>query len=88
MPDPVTPPTVSSLLQQSRSAHAQYRLQSRSRDYPALEELVYVALSTRQAALQLDPDQADPAWASDRRLNKGVSNADLVAFYQKYLVTP
>jgi hypothetical protein len=87
--DPATPPSsVAEYLRASRSAHASYRLQSRSRDYPALEDLLYTALTTRQAAHALDPDQADPAWESDQQINKGVSSVDLLAFYEKYLVTP
>ena len=47
-----------------------------------------MALEARQTAEVLDPDHRDPAWVSDQQINKGVSSADLLAFYERYLVTP
>ena len=87
MADP-TSVTPSDLLARSRARHAQYRGMASLRNYPALEACLSEALTLRQQAQALDPEHADPAWIEDQAAMKGVSSADLCAFYEKYLVTP
>lgn len=57
-------------------------------DYPTAEGHIREALSLRRQAHGLDPDHTDPAWQADQLANRGVSHADLCAWFEKYLVTP
>ena len=88
-------PNVADLLAQSRAAHAKYRTlagrvnaHGQITQQPNLSDAghaVQVALSTRLAAHDLDPQMTDAAWQADARLNKGAASATLIEFYGRYL---
>lgn len=86
--------TVADLLQQSRAAHAQKKRAAGTidakavpsgADYPLADAHLGEALTLRLAAHDLDPEHADPAWASDERANRGVSHDALVCSFRAYL---
>lgn len=56
-------------------------------DYQTAEAHIREALSLRQEAHDLDPNHIDPAWQADQTANRGVSHADLCAWFEKYLAS-
>lgn len=78
-------PTVTSLLSDSKQAHAAYRDAAKTKNYPVCEQHVASALTARLAAQALDPSFDDPQWAADAPKWPHVK---LVRFYQTYQVLP
>lgn len=91
-------PTVSSLLTLSRAAHLQKKHHagrtnkqgqvSSPPNYPQAEAAIREAITAREQAHQLDPDQTDPAWIEDQSLNKGMTSLALLAMFRDYLLIP
>ena len=87
---------VAELLQQSRSAHAEYRRASgrtdkdglvvSAPDYGSAEAHVARALALRLEAHESDPLHADPAWDSEKHLR--FHHDALMAFYRAYPQIP
>lgn len=92
------PSPVADLLQQSRAAHLRKKYVagradkqgriSHPPDYPQAESHIAEALRLRLEAEALDPEHTDPAWSTDLSANKGVSSADLIAFFRAYPAIP
>lgn len=88
-------PNVADLLAQSRAAHAKYRSlagkvgkDGKVSQAPNLYDAgiaIQDALKARTDAHVLDPQQLDPAWIADQRLNKGVTSDAMLAFLARYL---
>lgn len=87
--------SITDLLAQSRAAHAKYRTLAGRIDkdgkvsqapnlYDA-GQAIQQALSARLEAHRLDPQQVDPAWQADQRLNKGATSEQMVRFLSGYL---
>lgn len=80
--------SVAQLLAASRAAHARYRADAASRNYPLLDSHIRQARDLRHEAETLDPERRVSAWTDDRAVMKGQSSDTLMAFYERYLVTP
>lgn len=88
--------TVAEYLIASREAHMQYHTASgelfgdgtlkRPPHQPGRTAAIQAALDARLAAEAADPTHADPAWATDQALNKGIPSADLITFYRGFLI--
>jgi len=86
---------IASLLAQSRAAHLAKKRHAGTigkdgsvtaqPSYPDAERHIREALSLREQAHALDPDHADPAWAADLTLYRGVSHEALCASFRGYL---
>lgn len=88
---------VSALLASSRAAHLQKKQsvgrQSQGKviaqpNYPKAEAHIAEALSAREAAEALDPEHTAPAWSEDLAANRGVTSAELLAFFRLYPEIP
>lgn len=96
-PDPSVPHQVAALLSASRAAHLQKKQsvgrQSQGKviaqpNYPKAEAHIAEALSAREAAEALDPEHTAPAWSEDLAANRGVTSAELIAFFRLYPEIP
>ncbi len=89
--------SIADLLAQSRAAHLSKKRAAgtidgagipSSPDYPKAEAHIAEALRLRLEAEEQDPRHESSAWAEDLAANRGVTSADLIAFYQKYPLIP
>ncbi len=88
--------TVSDLLTASRAAHQRYHVASgqihtdgtilRHPNEDGRISAVQTALDFRLDAEAADPLHADPAWAEDETVNKGVPSSGLLVFYRRFLL--
>lgn len=57
-------------------------------NYPLAESHIAEALRLRLEANALDPEHTAPEWQADQLINKGVTDADMIAFFEKYPAIP
>lgn len=82
--------TVSEHLAASRDAHVRYRTihdTTKNTDIDGMRAAVQEALDHRRAAQFADPTHTDATWTVDVFDGKVASHADLIHFYESYLVT-